>query len=81
MTFCDRNAATCAQGENLWQQFVAKAEFGAKLAYDAMREGQAAEGTTTRFAPAVYKDTGRGTLTDADRTPTWRGHPDRKGSI
>src|SRR6185437_16250497 len=36
ITFCDRNGPTCAKGAELWSQFVAKAEFGAKLAYDTL---------------------------------------------
>src|ERR1700742_4209987 len=31
VTFCDRNAAMCAKGAELWTQFVAKAQFGAQL--------------------------------------------------
>ena len=38
VTYCDRNAAHCTQAAGLWTQFVAKAEFGAKLAYDMMKD-------------------------------------------
>ncbi len=38
MTFCDRNTATCEQGAQLWTKFVAKAEFGAKVALDLARD-------------------------------------------
>jgi Family of unknown function (DUF5330) len=31
-TFCERNAATCAAGSELWATFLKKAEFGARLA-------------------------------------------------
>ncbi len=36
ITFCSRNEVTCTQAASLWGQFVKKAQFGAKLAYDAM---------------------------------------------
>lgn len=38
MTFCDRNVQTCATASSLWGQFVKKAQFGAKLAYDTLAE-------------------------------------------
>ncbi|MGL4397670.1 MAG: DUF5330 domain-containing protein [Hyphomicrobium sp.] len=42
VTFCDRNAATCAQAAAGWQVFVAKAEFTARVAYDLITDNQAA---------------------------------------
>ncbi len=38
VTFCDRNAQTCATASSLWDQFAKKAQFGAKLAYDTLAE-------------------------------------------
>jgi hypothetical protein len=37
-TFCDRNAALCAQGAQHWAVFRTKLEFGAKLVFDMASE-------------------------------------------
>jgi hypothetical protein len=37
-TFCDRNAALCAQGAQYWAVFRTKLEFGAKLVFDMASE-------------------------------------------
>jgi hypothetical protein len=56
-TFCERNAATCAAGAELWVTFVKKAEFGARLAgniaSDYMKGGsrQAASDTAAPRQP------------------------------
>jgi hypothetical protein len=56
-TFCERNAATCAAGAELWVTFVKKAEFGARLAgnmaSDYMKSGsrQAASETAAPRQP------------------------------
>lgn len=90
LTFCDRNALTCEKGKELWAVFVAKAEFGAKLAYDMIRERQLEQETHERLvAPASLKRpmerersrATRGTLTDEDRMPAWRGTAGGKGGI
>lgn len=76
VTFCDRNGPTCEKGSELWSQFLAKAEFGAKLAYDMMRErgGPDRPGSETEriFSPATL-ERDNGTLTQKDRKPSWRG--------
>lgn len=89
ITFCDRNSATCAKGSELWSQFLAKAEFGAKLAYDMMREREASSLATSslkveerkgsKVAPAVLERES-GTLTPLDKEPDWRGkHLNKNG--
>ena len=89
VTFCDRNAATCAKGSELWSQFVAKAEFGAKLAYDMIREREASSVASThlnlgeskgRVAPAVLERES-GTLTPVDKMPDWRGKNTHKSGV
>ena len=89
VTFCDRNAATCAKGSELWSQFVAKAEFGAKLAYDMIREREASSVASThlnldeskgRVAPAVLERES-GTLTPVDKMPDWRGKNAHKSGV
>ncbi len=72
VTFCDRNSETCAQASKAWDQFTAKAEFGAKLAYDVIREQTpAADGETGAAAPAAFAP--NGTLNPHDLRPAWRG--------
>src|ERR1044072_8314980 len=63
VSFCDRNGPTCAKGAELWSQFVAKAEFGAKLAYDTMREGQTSKDASVEapYSPASL-ESARGRL-------------------
>ena len=87
VTFCDRNPGTCAKSSELWSQFVAKAQFGAKLAYDMMRERQGAGSETAAadhddrpYKPAVLERE-MGTLTPLDKEPAWRGKKASKGSI
>lgn len=89
VTFCDRNATACAKGSELWSQFVAKAEFGAKLAYDMARE-KAASGTGAtslslddskgRIAPAIL-ERDSGTLTPLDKSPDWRGKQSNRNGV
>lgn len=76
VTFCDRNGPTCEKGSELWSQFLAKAEFGAKLAYDMMRERAGSQRTASEteriYSPATL-ERDNGTLTPQDRKPSWRG--------
>lgn len=85
VTFCDRNATVCAKGAEFWTQFVAKAQFGAQLAYDMAREHYAHSSgsmsnaslrlddtNATNVAPAVL-ERDSGTLTPFDKAPDWRG--------
>jgi hypothetical protein len=88
VTFCDRNAETCAKGSELWSQFVAKAQFGAKLAYDMMREHESGGADATAankadlpYKPAMLERESGGTLTPFDKEPAWRGKKPNKGSI
>ncbi|CAA2140620.1 DUF5330 domain-containing protein [Hyphomicrobium sp. ghe19] len=89
VTFCDRNAATCAKGSEYWSLFVAKAEFGAKLAYDMIREREASSLANTnlhldegkgRVAPALLERES-GTLTPVDKMPDWRGKNTSKSGV
>ena len=87
VTFCDRNAGTCAKSSEYWSEFVAKAQFGAKLAYDMMRDRQggasetaAADHDDRPYKPAVLERE-MGTLTPLDKEPAWRGKKSSKGSI
>ena len=72
ITFCDRNFETCVQASKAWAQFTAKAEFGAKLAYDVIREQTPMSGGDTGVAaPAAFAP--NGTLSQHDLRPAWRG--------
>lgn len=91
MTFCDRNAATCTQGRQLWAVFLKKAEFGAKMAYDLISERNAQTAAQTVDAPAATPSKvapnhpatmlpARGTLKPSDLEPSWRGKVARAGA-
>ena len=52
-TFCERNPATCVQGQQAWAVFVKKAEFGVKIALDLVNErNQRPETVPAQIAPA-----------------------------
>ncbi len=92
ITFCDRNTTVCAKSAELWTQFVAKAQFGAQLAYDMARERYANSGAMSNaslrlddtkgsggVAPAML-ERDSGTLTPFDKAPDWRGkRPNHNG--
>lgn len=80
MTFCERNADTCTQVSGLWTEFAKKAEFGAKLALDAVKDGQSdsADGpqkaaTRGRALDGTRSSSVTSTLTRDDLAPSWRG--------
>lgn len=81
VTFCDRNAALCAESQALWTTFVKKAEFGAGVVYTLVQQQLAGDRPTVEpaaAAPAVP----RGTLRPDDLRPNWRGPGDtpRRGA-
>jgi hypothetical protein len=93
VTFCDRNATVCTKSAELWTQFVAKAQFGAQLAFEMAKEHYAAsEGMSTAslklddsktadsVAPAALERRS-GTLTPLDRAPEWRGKQQNHNGI
>lgn len=79
ITFCSRNEATCTQAASLWGQFVKKAQFGAKLAYDALSEKNAQSGiesgieTGALERPRTPQKSPSQTLNRSDLEPVWRG--------
>ena len=85
LTFCDRNANTCTLASSAWSEFSKKAEFGAKLAYDVMRDNQiASPDNPEAAAPAflqVFPPATPGTLTEHDLKPAWRGKTASKAGI
>ncbi len=86
MTFCERNAATCTQGQQAWVIFKKKAEFGAKMAFDLVsdRNAQTADTAPIPQKPAVSQPgavlPARGTLKPGDLEPAWRGKIARAGN-
>jgi hypothetical protein len=72
MTFCDRNSATCAQGQALWATFAQKAEFGAGLVYSLIQQHVTARETPSQPV-SVRPAAPRGTLSPDDMRPLWRG--------
>lgn len=89
VTFCDRNERTCENAGTAWDVFVAKAQFAGQLAYDLAQRYAASGSEQTPaavYAPAALKtEQGvadprrRGTLTQSDLEPDWRGAPRRQG--
>jgi len=75
VTFCDRNPSTCAEASQLWATFVRKAEFGIDLASRMIRERMAsAPQVGTGVSQVGFEpDRERGTLSNADLAPQWRG--------
>lgn len=76
-TFCDRNAQTCATASNLWSQFVKKAQFGGKLAYDTLAEHLGGDEQSFDAQPAglLFNSDGRTRVLEtgalkADRAPS-----------
>jgi hypothetical protein len=95
VTFCDRNASTCAMGAQVWATFVKKAEFGFHMALDLInKRGDAREVEPRVAAPAqqpqhtpipvktqaVPVTPQRGTLNPGDLQPTWRGQASVKAA-
>ena len=77
-TFCDRNGPTCTQANELWETFVSKAKFGARMAYDmAVKYSDNAGGDY--WSPAGFTEE-QGTLRPEDREPVWRGGPSGTGA-
>lgn len=94
VTFCDRNATVCAKSAELWSQFLAKAQFGAQLAYEMAKDRYAKGGMSTaslklddsasiKGAPVapVSLERESGTLTPLDRAPDWRGKQGGRNGI
>jgi hypothetical protein len=92
MTFCDRNAESCAQAGALWKQFAAKAEFAAKLAWESWQGAQSEAGVAERgdllarrkIEPVRLDESQRrasGTLTPFDMQPAWRGRQASRGEF
>jgi hypothetical protein len=82
---CERHPDLCAKAGVYWGVFKQKAEFGARLAMDLVKErafGVATErGGERAQTPAVAAPTvPRGTLTSKDVEPGWRGKVQRTGA-
>lgn len=72
MTFCDRNGRTCEVSAELWDAFLKKAEFAGKLVYDvALHTAGPGDADGLKAIPASAE--GRGTLSQQDLEPGWRG--------
>ncbi len=75
-TFCDRNAAICAEGRELWTAAKHKAEFGASVAMSMVRE-YSARNSSAVVPPATESVFDRGTLRPEDLYPAWNATPVR----
>jgi hypothetical protein len=91
VTFCDRNGDLCDKASIAWADFSKKAEFGIKLAYDVVREHQTGSSdvaSSQSGAPvasvsfeAAPQQPAKGTLTEHDLKPAWRGKSANKAGI
>lgn len=77
VTFCERNTDTCAKAGSVWTEFLKKAEFGAKLAYEAMTDTSKPSSVETGTVAAPRK-TSSNTLKRTDLEPAWRGNGQSK---
>ena len=71
MTYCDRNGQQCVMAGELWDAFLAKAQFAGKLAYDVAIRASSDRMLQDPLAPQLASD--RGTLKADDLQPNWRG--------
>lgn len=97
VTFCDRNATVCSKSAELWTQFVAKAQFGAQLAFEMAKEHYAnsggmnaaslkldddkSDGKGSGHVAPAVLERDSGTLTPLDRQPDWRGKQMNRSGI
>ena len=84
-TFCDRNPETCAKGKDAFSLFMQKAQFGARMLMDFIKDETGASGDDTsasalRFEaaataePASFDMSGsKDTLNPEDREEAWSG--------
>lgn len=89
-TFCDRNPTVCQKGAEAWAVFLKKAEFGAALATNMLREwSEKQAGEAGRVAPAAApaapvtqpQPQPIQHLKREDMLPPWRGKtPDKTGA-
>lgn len=87
LSFCDRNPATCVQGQQAWGVFVEKAQFGAKMAFEVISDHRAqtaaAQSTPANAQAGKHTPAAAGrlrtTLQPSDLAPAWRGDIKRAG--
>lgn len=79
VTYCERNAETCAQADAYWQQFKTKAQFAAGMVYEAYQRYSVAAAEQQHPDRNRALVTGQGTLTPGDLEPAWRGTVRRQG--
>jgi hypothetical protein len=91
-TFCDRNPETCARGRDAFGVFVQKAQFGARMLMDLIKDRTGVGENETQgddmnssegdslFAPASFDPSAsQDTLNPEDREEAWSG-PDPAGT-
>lgn len=78
ITFCDRNEKTCERGRLLREAFVEKASFAASASYNLAMQHLTEPDQRDTLQPVRAREPlrpvdYRGTLTDRDLRPQWRG--------
>lgn len=90
-TYCQREPETCAKADGIWRDLKDKAHFGVGVVYglatrkigdsDAADTSHIRTGTITPAADGNRRrsldGSPRGTLTNADIAPRWRGQSDK----
>lgn len=80
-TFCVRNPEVCRNSKAALEKFGEKAQFGAKVVMDALRDGKS-DKTTVAMAPEaqdprptapLLQPSRQNTLTNQDLQPAWTG--------
>lgn len=79
ITYCDRNGPQCETAGQLWQVFLAKAQFAGQLAYDVAIRASSETVLKDPLSPQLASD--RGTLKADDLKPDWRAAEQKMGDI
>jgi hypothetical protein len=79
ITYCDRNGPQCEMAGQLWDVFLAKAQFAGQLAYDVAIRASSETVLKDPLSPQLASD--RGTLKADDLKPDWRAAEQKMGDI
>lgn len=85
-SFCVRNPEVCVNGKSALDTFAQKAEFGARMVMDFIKDmtndGEATADNSHDSAsrvPALFRRDSQGTLTPEDMRPGWFGQQSQPG--
>ncbi|MEC9368563.1 MAG: DUF5330 domain-containing protein [Pseudomonadota bacterium] len=84
-TFCVRNPDVCTNGKSALDTFGQKAEFGARMVMDFIKDFTAGQATASADSerpsriPTMFRRESHGTLTADDLRPGWTGPSSQPG--